>query len=67
MRGFVDRAAAGRGRLMTISLTDVERRTYESALPVHARSVRAHFLRHFDAATIENGLPFIRDDDGSGQ
>ncbi|OON74356.1 MarR family winged helix-turn-helix transcriptional regulator [Streptomyces tsukubensis] len=48
-REFVERATAGRGRLMMITLTDAGRRAYESALPVHARSVRAHFLRHVDA------------------
>lgn len=61
-RGFVDRAAAGRGRLMTISLTDTGRQTYESALPAHAQSVRAHFLRHLDATSEHGALRFLRDD-----
>ncbi|ATL68974.1 MarR family winged helix-turn-helix transcriptional regulator [Nocardia terpenica] len=63
-RGFVERSPAGRGRLMTISLTDTGRRTYESALPVHASSVRTHFLRHFDATAADTGLRFICDDEG---
>ncbi|WP_328610739.1 MarR family transcriptional regulator [Amycolatopsis sp. NBC_00345] len=64
-RGFVDRAAAGRGRLMTISLTDTGQRTYESALPAHAQSVRAHFLRHLDAKSGDSALRFMREDGSS--
>ena len=64
-RGFVDRATAGRGRLMMISITDAGRRTYESALPVHAQSVRTHFLRHFDTTIIEPGLRFTCDNGDS--
>ncbi|MFI5779596.1 MarR family winged helix-turn-helix transcriptional regulator [Nocardia sp. NPDC051570] len=60
-RGFVDRAAAGHGRLMTISLADAGRRTYESALAVHANSVRAHFFRHLDATSMSDELWFMDD------
>ncbi|WP_405164408.1 MarR family winged helix-turn-helix transcriptional regulator [Nocardia sp. NBC_01499] len=60
-RGFVDRVSAGRGRLMTISLTDTGRRTYESTVPVHAQSVRTHFLRHFDGMSDDARRRFLGD------
>ncbi|MFI6047687.1 MarR family winged helix-turn-helix transcriptional regulator [Nocardia sp. NPDC051321] len=60
-RGFVDRSAAGHGRLMTISLTDAGRQTYQSALAVHANSVRAHFFRHLAATSMGDELWFMDD------
>ncbi|MFJ7213730.1 MarR family winged helix-turn-helix transcriptional regulator [Amycolatopsis sp. NPDC098790] len=72
-RGFVGRAPTGRGRLMTISLADRGLQAYESALPVHAQAVRAHFFSHLDPVDFETGLRFLVGDephpddrDGSG-
>ncbi len=58
-RGLVDRAAAGRGRLMRISLTEEGSRTYEAALPSHARAVREHFLGGAGVAELEEGLRLL--------
>ncbi|MET9259430.1 MarR family transcriptional regulator [Amycolatopsis sp. NPDC004079] len=59
-RGLVDRAAAGRGRLMRISLTEAGLGTYESALPAYARAVREHFLGDAALAEVEEGLRLLR-------
>ncbi|GAA1033778.1 MULTISPECIES: MarR family winged helix-turn-helix transcriptional regulator [Amycolatopsis] len=58
-RGLVDRAAAGRGRLMRISLTEAGLHTYESALPAYARAVREHFLGGAALAELEEGLRLL--------
>ncbi len=43
-RGLIVRRSAGRGRSVQVSLTDTGRAVLESAIAVHAESVRTHFL-----------------------
>ncbi|QHC33031.1 MULTISPECIES: MarR family winged helix-turn-helix transcriptional regulator [unclassified Streptomyces] len=55
-RGLIDRTSAGRGRLMTVSLTPAGHAAYTSALPHHTRSVRTHFFARAEQAPQEMGL-----------
>ncbi|WP_328580588.1 MarR family winged helix-turn-helix transcriptional regulator [Streptomyces sp. NBC_00370] len=58
-RDLINRASAGHGRLMTVSLTPAGRATYTSALPHHTHSVRTHFFAHAQQASQETGLQLL--------